>query len=342
MSKEDTTILKGIAILLMLFLHLFSNPATAADYTPLLWIGSTPFATIFARACNPVNFFLVCSGYGLAYVYHNGKLNVASQWRRILKLYLNYWLILIIFVSIGCFVQPTRFPGSLTIAIENFTGLNTDGYDHPAWFLLPYSLLSLSSLWIFKAMDKLGIIKSLIVSFFLTFGSMVVISLYIAPNNYHHKWFTIIFTYFDLIFAFVLGACINYKFEKGKITINKLVNNQWLTILLLICWFAIHMLTGSAAFNPFFLIAFMIIFLNLKFKGVIRKVLLELGRKSMPMWLTHAYFYGYLCHDFIYGFKYSLVIFLILVLVSYLTAIVIQKLSHYTIERLPLFARRKG
>lgn len=334
MSKDDTTMLKGIAILMMLFLHLFSNPETAASYTPLLWFGHTPFATIFTRACNPVGFFLVCSGYGLAYVYHRGKLNAVSQGKRLLKLYLNYWLILLIFVTIGSVLQPNHFPGSMTAFIENFTGWNTDYYDHPAWFLLPYALLSLTALWIFKAMDRLGIVKSLLVSFVLCFGSMVVISRYIAPNNLQHEWFTIFFTYFDLLFAFVLGACINYKFETGKITIDILCNHQGLTILLLVLWFAIHLLTGSAAFGPFFLFAFMVIFLNLRFKGIVRNVLLELGRKSMPMWLTHAFFYGYLFHDFIYDFKYSIVIFLVLVIISYLTAIVIQKLSHVTIDHL--------
>lgn len=333
MSKDDTTMLKGIAILMMLFLHLFSNPDTAVYYTPLLWIGNTPFATIFARACNPVGFFLVCSGYGLAYVYHRGKLNAASQGRRLFKLYLNYWLILVIFVTIGSFLKPDRFPGSLINVMENFTGWNTNGYDHPAWFLLPYALLSLTALWIFKAMDKFGIVKSLIISFIMCFGSMVVISRYIAPNNLQHDWYSIIFTYFDLLFAFVLGACINYKFEKSNIAIVWLRNHQGMTVLLLVCWFAIHMLTGSAAFSPFFLFAFMIVFINLRFKGIFRKILLELGRRSMPMWLTHAFYYCYFFHDFIYGFKCSIVIFLVLVIISYLTAIVIQWLSHTTIDR---------
>lgn len=328
--------LKGIAILMMLFLHLFSNPSFASDCTPLLWVGGTPFATIFTRACGPVGYFLVCSGYGLAYTYHRGRLLVKLQGKRVLRLYLNYWLILAIFVTIGCFVRPDHFPGSLTTVVENFTGWNVDAYDHPAWFLLPYALLSLSSPWIFKVMDKLGMLQSIVVSFVLSFASMAVISLYIAPANAQHTWFSIIFTYFDMLFAFVLGACINYKFEVGTITIPRLQDNQTLTFVLLVAWFAIHLLTGSAAVGPFFLMAFMVIFINLEIKGIVRKVLLELGRKSMVMWLVHAFYYAYLCHDFIYGFKYPLLIFLVLILVSYLTAIVIQWVSKHTIDRLPV------
>lgn len=33
MSKDDTTILKGIAILMMLWLHLFISPDAAKSYT---------------------------------------------------------------------------------------------------------------------------------------------------------------------------------------------------------------------------------------------------------------------------------------------------------------------
>lgn len=342
MSKDDSAVLKGIAILMMLFLHLFADPGFASDCTPLLWVGNVPFVSILARACNPVAFFLVCSGYGLAYVYHRGRLDIRSQSKRILRLYMNYWLILVIFVFIGSFVKPDRYPGSIVTVIENFTGWNTDGYDGPAWFLLPYALLSLSSPWIFKTMDKFGIVKSLVISFILTFVAMVVISRYIAPHNAHHAWFAIIFTYFDLLFSFVLGACINYKFEKGSIIIPKLKGNQWLMQLLLVAWFAIHLLTGSAAINPFFVVAFMVIFINLEIKGFVRRALLELGRKSMVMWFAHAFFYGYLFHDFIYGFKYPLLIYVVLVLVSYLTAVVIQQLSRHTIDRLPIFRRKNA
>lgn len=339
MSKDDSAALKGIAILMMLFLHLFAAPGTVVLYIPLLWIGDTPFAMIFARACSPVAFFLICSGYGLAYVYHRGRLNVRSQAKRLLRLYLNYWLILLVFVTIESFVSPDRYPGSMATVIENFTGWNVDAYDHPAWFLLPYVLLSLSSPWVFKLMDRLGLIKSLFLSFVLLYISMCITHFYIAPGAHHHEWYSIIVTYFLLLFYFVLGACINYKFEIGSIYIDKLRNHQVLTITLLISWFAIHLLTGSFAFNPFFVAAFMLIFINLKIRGLLRKVLVELGNKSMSMWLTHAFYYCYLCPAFIYGFKYPLLIFAVLVVISYLTAVVIQKVSALTINRIPILKR---
>jgi hypothetical protein len=221
MSREQTTMLKGIAILMMLFLHLFSNPGFADTTTPLLWIGGIPFATIFTRACGPVGFFLVCSGYGLAYAHLHSKLSYKSQLKRIIKLYLNYWLILSIFVGLGSIFISEYYPGSLRMFIENFSGWNTDGYNHPAWFLLPYCALCLTSPVIFRIVDKIGMTISVIVSFVLTFASMYIISRYIAPAKAYHEWYAFIITYFDLLFAFIIGSLICYKNHAGAIEIDR-------------------------------------------------------------------------------------------------------------------------
>ncbi|MGM9851669.1 MAG: hypothetical protein ACI306_05960 [Muribaculaceae bacterium] len=54
------------------------------------------------------------------------------------------------------------------------------------------------------------------------------------------------------------------------------------------------------------------------------KFLMEMGRRSTSMWFVHTYFAYYLFHDFIYGFKYPALVFLVLLLCSYLTAIVVD------------------
>lgn len=66
---------------------------------------------------------------------------------------------------------------------------------------------------------------------------------------------------------------------------------------------------------------------NIRFPSVAEKDLAELGKYSMPKWLTHTYFSIYLFHDFIYGFCYPLVIFVVLVIVSLMTAVAIIYLA---------------
>lgn len=87
MSKEQSTIIKGIAILMMLWYHLFGISNLESLCTPLLYIHGKSFAAYIANACYPVSFFLILSGYGLTYIYHNKLLTANSQSKRLLKAY---------------------------------------------------------------------------------------------------------------------------------------------------------------------------------------------------------------------------------------------------------------
>lgn len=53
----------------------------------------------------------------------------------------------------------------------------------------------------------------------------------------------------------------------------------------------------------------------------------EMGRRSTSMWFVHSYFCYYLFHDFIYGFKYPIIIFIVLLICSYVSAVVIDWLN---------------
>ncbi len=206
MTKEQTTILKGVAILMMLFLHLFNGSNLTEVCEPLLFIGYTPLVHIISKACNPVGIFLMLSGYGLSYTYYRGKLSINGQERRLLKLYIHYWIILLIFVSIGSFVRPEKYPGSLSDIIMNFTSIS-NSYNSETWFLFPYALLSLTSVWIFKCIDKLGCVKSIIITWILYMISCYITSRYIAVNKAYTEWYTYIITYFNVLFSFVNINC---------------------------------------------------------------------------------------------------------------------------------------
>ena len=60
LSKENSKVIKGIAILLMLFYHLF-NYDNAEACINFFHMGGVPLASWLARACNPVAIFLLLS-----------------------------------------------------------------------------------------------------------------------------------------------------------------------------------------------------------------------------------------------------------------------------------------
>lgn len=72
-EKSKTTELKGIAIFMMLFLHLF-NQSQHVDLctTAGITVGGEPLVLFLSRGMYPVvSMYLFLSGYGLYYNYRN-------------------------------------------------------------------------------------------------------------------------------------------------------------------------------------------------------------------------------------------------------------------------------
>lgn len=80
MSKEYTSYLKGVAILLMVCLHLFKPSNDIYELGNIFSIGGVPLVGYLTRMCNPVPFFLILSGYGLYAVY--GKLGGGESFEK--------------------------------------------------------------------------------------------------------------------------------------------------------------------------------------------------------------------------------------------------------------------
>lgn len=69
MNKQESAVLKGIAILFMLFLHLFHHPEEVNVLTNYIYIHDTPVTSYLVRLTDPVFLFLLISGYGLYCVF---------------------------------------------------------------------------------------------------------------------------------------------------------------------------------------------------------------------------------------------------------------------------------
>ena len=106
MTIQKSNQLKAIAVLMMLFLHLF-NRDHKEIFTPLIFIGERPlsyYLSLFCDACVPI--FAFVSGYGLYYQYNqNPKSYNKKKSIRLKKLFLNYWIILLLFpVALGILI----------------------------------------------------------------------------------------------------------------------------------------------------------------------------------------------------------------------------------------------
>ncbi len=312
LTLEQTKIIKGIAILMMVFLHLFNHIADVEQCTYFLTVGNLPFVHWLTRAANPVPFYLFLSGYGLYYTWSSDK--ILKPWTRCVKLYQVYWVSLLVMVGIGCLVKPALYPGSIIKIVENATGWNTS-YNAEAWFLFPYILLVLSSKWLFPWVRKMRGIIIAGIGFTLYIATAFIISKASRSGNewlFTTMWAYHPILYFECLCSFLFGAiACKHSREDLPAWFIQLTNHGWQVVLLLLILIIARCIVNTDACSPIYAFSIIILLSRIQWSKQLNKLLVFFGKHSTTMWLTHSYFCYYLFRDFIYGFKYPLSIYII-------------------------------
>lgn len=328
MNKETSTIIKGVAILMMLFYHLFGRDDLGDLCTPLLYIGNTPLVKYLSNACYPVSFFMILSGYGLTYCYKKNQLSLSIQSKRILKLYVHYWLILLIFVTIGHFIKPDVYPNDLLHVLANIVGIRCT-YNGETWFLLPYTIISLLSWWIIDFVYHLNEKRKIIITLII-YSIVFLTTRYIVYHQLENTTLLTIllqpFFIVQLNFYFSLGILLFRLLENEPTALKAVKPTTYFIIIIALfiikCMIKVTIADGLYAFIIIFCIS------HLQLHRLFHNIFYKLGQYSMPMWMTHTFFAVYLFQDFIYGFKYPLLIWLVLIALSYLVSIPILKIGN--------------
>lgn len=145
-TKNDTAIVKGIAIIFMFMHHLFAFPdriKDGASYISLFSISGTNMEFLigtFGKIC--VAMFLFLSGFGIYKKITDNRENTISViFKQLNGLYINYWIIFIIFVPIGFFVGIREF--KFFELFDNLIGYNST-YNGEWWFFQLYVLTMLT------------------------------------------------------------------------------------------------------------------------------------------------------------------------------------------------------
>lgn len=178
-------------------------------------------------------------------------------------------------------------------------------------------------MWLFRMMDRLGNNVSFIVAFVLSFGSAFIISRCSAKGIDINPVINVVLVYCDLLLDFILGALL-YRYAARK-KIQRL--RAWQASALLVIIVGLEMSSSTQADDSFY--AFFVILLILQFPYQNRPgaFLANLGRHSMPMWMCHTFLSIYLFPNFIYGFRYPLLIFVVLTALSYAISIVVHRIT---------------
>lgn len=313
-TKEESVILKGIAILFMIGLHLYNRDVTDGFYKPLLYIGNQPFiyyVSFMFDACVPIYCFI--AGYA---VYIKKNISLKKQVTRILVLLMNYWVIVLITVIIGIMFHSDQIPNSFYVFLGNVF-LYKITYVGAWWFMQTYVLLFLSSKCIIKVIDKMnplsisGIIFVIyVVSYYFRMMHPIV-TVYPLINEFMN----IAVLYGTSLFSYSIGILFRKYFIISKLRSYIIKNHNVFGMGMIICCFIIHSIIKSMIIAPFIAILFICGFSLLKLDEWLTKLLYFIGTHSTNIWLIHMQFYMIFFKDFIFQTNTVIGCFILLVTV---------------------------
>lgn len=296
-SKDDSLVMKGMAIIAMLFHHVyFSFPDWVEPYGgTLAWVGQ------LGKVC--VSIFLFCSGYGLAVQYRKvsgAKGTLRFLGKRLLSFYLNYWCIFLVFVPITVFAFHRPFTAAYGENVNVVRRVLLDllglqgfySYNVTWWFNKLILLLYLFFPVIFFCSDKSGVVTLLIsllicrywrsVTHFTLYGDLDIFQLPFVLGVLSQKWATSSWLgRFDNHF-------LRHKYKWGLLAVMFVVLAIILRMRPIIPHWSGVRVDALVTFGLYLLVIFFIRFFHALYAS-----LAYLGRHSVNIYLMHTFINDY-------------------------------------------------
>ncbi len=340
-SQHITMSLKGIAILLMLFHHLFSHATTYEDVYQVLF---TPFTrdqvNLFSEGgaiC--VSMFVFLTGYGMTISLKRKKTGREKETycvRRYLTLQVSFFIVFIVSIATSMFRsdhlsmyftdgRASAIRYILTDALGFSTFAGTPGYCETWWYISYAVLLILVMPVIAELVHRFGIVMVPLAGMVKSFG--------LDDSRPFTRYLLVLVLGCYLADREVFGALRAY-FN----TTSRRVPALFILPVLSIGSFCLHLKWGllpwANAFTIFTLTCFLFILTDL---CSVRLRLLEFtGRYSMNIFLIHSILYGKYFTDLVYAPRHFVLIELTLLLLSLAVSIPLDFLQKLALKKLRL------
>lgn len=331
LSYDDTNSIKGIAILCMLWSHLFGFPPEG--YGPY---GGVTHTVVLVCGHMIVSLFLFCSGYGLSTSFSKQK----QTWRysavfvlkRLLKFYSNFWLVFVLTMPICVFVfnmSPESVYGEGNVLeglIKDLFCIDGISYNGAWWFnklIVVLYILFPILYWIMKRASWLLIIVSLFVLRY--FGGKH------FPGD--------IMGIYSWQVPFLIGMLWQNWENAGSRLSGFLFRYKALFAAISIVLFIVISIIGLKELIPhvyglkndgLFVIATVLLAISLlRYSGLLNKSLQIIGIYSANIYLIQEFVYGLWFKEFVYGFdKYTMIApWLVALFLTLLTSVGLEKLK---------------
>lgn len=341
LNKQKTKAVYGVAVLMMIYHHLFCLPNRLDyNYTPILYINGINIEQILAWFCKIcVAMYAFITGYGLIKISNKYKKNnpigrIVNCYKIIIKqavkFFSKFWLVCLFFLPIGFTILGNKF--EIEEFIYNIIGIN-NSYNQEWWYIFQYLkmllIFPIIDFWLEEIFQKNNKKRKLI---FITI--QIICCIFIEKNQ---KISTFALVLYEFLGPYTLVFLVGNIFAKLDIflKIKKAIDKRHFSrklfaiILLQIVIYGRMKSTVSELdmkydyiFVPFFILA---IELLVNEKGKIGKTLISFGKRSTYIWLLHTFFCYYYFKEYILMAKYSILIYLVVTLLSYISALIIDK-----------------
>ncbi len=331
-SKEESVMLQGIAVCLMVVHHLLGFPERInVEYCNLLDFSFFHFETIlgyFGRIC--IALFAFISGYGIMKkmdrpysssqeVLKRGY-NIAIK--QLKKFYLLYWLVFVVFVPYGLITHVYSF--EFWQFVKNFLGL-ASSYNAEWWYVSYYlrmMLLFPIVYWMAWNIKRLINEKGIV----LLAGIGLSICLFGNMLPWH--------SFFCLFYCFLLGSlavyCDFYEHIYYSIQ-NNIIGYGLVFVIVGGAVFVRAFISQSIDYliAPILVLGFVLILkFNIKIP-LVKSVLRTIGSYSTYIWLTHTFFAYYYWQSYLYRLRYSMLIVGVCILLCILVGRVLEIIRSY-------------
>lgn len=339
-TVEDTTAIKGIAIILLMFYHCFSSQDRMVG-NPVIFLFSKEKEMWLCNAANVcVGMFVILSAYGITMAsqkYIDNERFVAEYYRhRLVSLLKGFYPVAALTLGISFCLGIDMGYGSgfcgLVYALVEFLGLAGFFGTHMfcgTWWYISFTILLIFLLPLIHYCDKKFGMAGTVGGFFCF------VLLTKLPVENMSRW----------LFAIILGyyAARNQWFGrmerigKGVTWYQKVLRFCVATLLLCLLMYLRQSRAGSQELSyltrgivPLFVVYYCFAYI-VKIPGI-KQILYFLGKHSMNIFLIHTFIRWIWLRDFIYSFRYPLVIVTVLLFISVVLSIAVEalkKVLHY-------------
>lgn len=333
-TKRDSKMLKGVAILSMLVLHLFCRKDNL-PYTPLLWIGSTPLVYYFGQF-GDICVAIYCFVSGYAHYMQSSEANLRQRRKRLLRFLIQFWTVVTVFSLIGLLTGNSVIPGSINEFLLNCLTIK-NSYNGAWWYANIYILLVVLQPLSHKFVEKCPVWAVLLFAFmFYTVGYGIRFWGWCGSNSPVVSW---IITHIGLLGTSYLPYVIGMLFYKKHIIAflrQKIISSSVKNPHTYINLFAIATFTAMIVAHgivPSLFVAFItatvtiVLLCICKLPQGLMNLLCYFGEHSTNIWLIHMFFYTRLFDGFVFYAKYPVAVLLLLIVLSLASSYVIKWIS---------------